>query len=163
MIYDSLNSETTQWLRQCCPALREAFDWIRALPGAPSQGITELRGKQMYVNVHGYDTLSADQCNWESHRHTMDLQYCISGGEVIEWLPSVKLEPSDAYNAAKDTQKWRGKIVSRTQLSMFPGAYAIFLPNELHRPKVGDGINPNVYKLVVKIHEELLNAEKPCG
>ena len=158
MIHDSLNSATTTWLQQCYPALRDAFDWILALPSTPNDGITELRGSRMYVNIHGYHTLPASQCNWESHRHTADLQYCISGGEVIEWLPEVKLEPVGEYNPAKDTQKWIGGVALCTQLRMFPGAYAIFLPNELHRPKVGDGANPAVSKLVVKIHEELLKA-----
>jgi biofilm protein TabA len=156
MIHDSLNSATTRWLQKCYPALREAFDWILTLPSTLIEGITELRGSRMYVNIHGYHTLPANQCNWESHRHTVDLQYCISGGEVIEWLPEVKMEPAGEYNTEKDTQKWIGRVARCTQLKMFPGTYAIFLPNELHRPKIEDGANPCVIKLVVKIHEDLL-------
>jgi len=162
MIHDSLHSATTQLLQERFPVLREAFDWIRSSAGTQAHGITELHGNRMYVNVHGYDTLPASQCNWESHRHTVDLQYCISGGEVIEWLPGIELEPAGEYNSSKDTQKWRGGIITCSQLRMFPGSYAIFLPNELHRPKVNDNANPNVHKLVVKIHEELLHAVRSC-
>lgn len=157
MIHDTLNSSTTQWLKQCYPALREAFDWICALSGTPAPGVTELHGSMMYVNVHGYDTLPVGQCNWESHRHTIDLQYCIRGGEVIDWLPEGMLEPNGEYNAVKDIQKWHGTILSGTHMRMTPGAYSIFLPNELHRPKVSDGNNTNAYKLVVQIHEDLFN------
>jgi YhcH/YjgK/YiaL family protein len=39
---------------------------------------------------------------------------------------------------------------------MIPGTFAIFFPNELHRPKVFDGENPNVRKLVFKIHARRL-------
>lgn len=147
----------TQWLLRWSPVLCDAFDWIRALPPNPALGITELRGNKMYVNVHGYDTLPTGKCKWESHRHTIDLQYCISGGEIIEWLHDVRLEPDGEYNAAKDTQKWSGMTTACAQLHMFPGAYAIFLPNELHRPKICDGVNANVLKLVVKIDAKLLD------
>lgn len=155
MIHDTLNSTTTLWLQQCYPVLREAFDWIRALSGTPTHGITELHGSMMYVNIHGYDTLPISQCNWESHRHTIDLQYCITGGEVIDWLPEGKLEPFGEYNANKDTQTWNDSIIYCSHVLMLPGTYTIFLPNEFHRPKVSDGCNHHVNKLVVKIHNDL--------
>jgi YhcH/YjgK/YiaL family protein len=39
---------------------------------------------------------------------------------------------------------------------MIRGTFAIFLPNELHRPKVADGEASDVRKLVVKIRSSLL-------
>jgi biofilm protein TabA len=157
MIHDTLNTLTTEQLCEWSPVFREAFEWIRGLPECPPPGITELRGRSLYVNVHGYDTLPVGQCLWESHRHTIDLQYCIAGGEIIEWGSGSGLEAQGDYHAEKDTQKWRREPPEPcTQLQMFPGTYAIFLPNELHRPKIHDGVNDGVRKLVVKISAELL-------
>lgn len=156
MIHESLQSATTQLLCESYPVLRVAFEWIRNSSICVPTGIIELRGRDMYVNVHGYDTLPQAQCVWESHQYTVDVQYCISGGEIIEWQPTVELEPAGEYNLAKDAQKWRGGGGDYAQIRMYPGAYAIFLSHELHRPKILDGSNLSVRKLVIKIKEALL-------
>jgi biofilm protein TabA len=156
MIHDILDSITTDWMQQRNPVLTEAFNWIRSMPIQTLEGISELCGSEMYVNVHGYETLPVTECRWESHRHTVDLQYCIEGGEIIEYLPALSLEPAGDYDLSKDTQKWRGEERPVTRLRMLPRVYALFLPNELHRPKVSDGAHPGVRKLVVKIQGHLL-------
>lgn len=156
MVFEQVNSPTAAWLEQRHAVLREALAWIRAMPADAPEGITELRGREMYVNVHSYATLPAMECRWESHRHTIDVQYCISGGEVIDWLPAGSLAPQDDYAEAKDAEHWLPSAVRTTQLVMTPGAFVLFLPGELHRPKVHDGANASVRKLVVKINAPLL-------
>jgi beta-galactosidase beta subunit len=90
------------------------------MPARPKSEITPLRGKKMYVNVHGYKTLSAGSCEWESHQHTVDLQYCIGGGEIIQWtMDRGLLVPVGEYCDEKNTQRGlRGRI-------MRSGAYGI--------------------------------------
>ena len=83
MIWDKINSSTITWLQSGSQVLHAAFDWIKAMPEKPEHGVCEWEGNAFYVNVHGYDTLNADECLWESHRHTVDIQYCIRGGEII--------------------------------------------------------------------------------
>jgi YhcH/YjgK/YiaL family protein len=156
MVFEQINSPTATWLEGKHSVLREAFAWIRALPAHAPDGITELRGREVYVNVHGYDTLSATQRRWESHRQTIDVQYCISGGEVIDWLPAGALAPQNDYGADKDTEHWQSSATRPTQLVMTPGTFVLFLAGELHRPKLHDGTNAAVRKLVVKIHAPLL-------
>ncbi len=157
MFFDHIDSVTARTLESRFPALRKAFAWIRAMPPTPADGITELRGPAMYVNVHGYATLPADQCRWESHHHTIDVQFCIGGGEQIDWLPDGTLAPMNNYDAEKDTEHWRSaEATSPTRLRMFPRAFVVFLPGELHLPKIADGSHPEVRKLVVKIQAHLL-------
>lgn len=155
MICDILDSRTTAWVQDRYPSLRMAFDWLRAMPEHPADLIEELDGPQMYVNVHGYETKASAQCRWESHRHTVDLQYCISGGEAIDWTP-FGLEPLGDYAEAKDAEHWRDAGSPSTRLIMRPRSFVLFLPNELHRPKISDGVNPGIRKLVFKIHASRL-------
>ncbi len=156
MIIDEIDSVTTRWLQSQSNKMHTVFDWIKSMPAKQEHGIFELQGSAFYVNVHGYDTEPAEQCAWESHRHTVDIQYCISGGEMIEWMTQTELTPSGEYNAEKDTQKWLDQNGNRVPLTMRPGLFALFLPHELHRPKIADGTNPHIEKLVVKIDAELL-------
>lgn len=135
---------------------REALDWIRRMQPTQQQGVFEVRAKQMYVNVHGYETLPRENCRFESHRTYIDLQYCISGGEVIEWCPVDVLQPRDEYNGAKDVLHYRAPAVPGGTLRMTPGRFAVFFPPDGHMPKLADGVNPRVEKLVIKIAKELL-------
>ena len=156
MIHDTLNSVTTRLLELRIPVLKQAFDWLRSMPAEPPEGIIELQGCDMYVNVHGYQTLPAAECQWESHRHTVDIQYCIAGGEIIEWLPTGVLTSLDDYFPAKDTEHWQDNGEQPAQLRMTPGAYVMFLPQELHRPKIMNGNQAHIKKLVIKIQNDLL-------
>ena len=151
MIFDTLESTTARWLAERSPKLADAFAWIRTMPATAPNGITELGGPDFYVNVHGYATKPLEECRWESHRHTVDLQYCIAGGELIHWLPTGALASLDDYNPAKEVEHWRDAGSATTLLRMTPGSFAIFFANELHRPQQRDGTNSDVRKLVVKI------------
>lgn len=163
MIHDSIQSPTTRFLCDTHPVFAKAFEWIRNMPENPKSGITELIGQQMYVNVHAYDTLPVNACAWESHTRTIDIQYCIAGGEIIDWLPEGALSTLKSYTEATDTQFWAGDDTEfracprePVSLRMTADSYAIFLPEELHRPKQTDGTNDSVFKLVVKIQAPLL-------
>jgi YhcH/YjgK/YiaL family protein len=136
---------------------REAFDWISRLPAAPAHGIYELRNRQVYANVHGYETRPREACRYESHRVYVDVQYCIVGGEIIEWHPLGDLRPKDEYDGAKDVMHHHSPMQPGAMLRMVPGSFAIFFPEDGHMPKVADGVHPRVEKLVVKIDRMLLS------
>jgi YhcH/YjgK/YiaL family protein len=156
MIIGSIKqAQLTGFLNQIT-VFQRAFGWIRAMPPEPMEGITELEGRDLYANVHGYETRSRESCRWESHRHTADLQFGLAGGELIEWSPIKSPRPSAGYEAEKDFEFWPDDIVAVNTLSLEPGMFAIFLPGELHRPMIKDGVNNAVRKGVVKIHARFL-------
>ncbi|MCC6233670.1 MAG: YhcH/YjgK/YiaL family protein [Verrucomicrobiales bacterium] len=137
-------------------AWRFAFDWLRALPADPEPGIRPLRGDDIYVNVHGYDTLPREQCRFESHRKYVDLQYCIRGAELIDWKLSMTLQPSGPFDEPKDLQfYWLAPSLS--VVHMVPGSFAIFFPTDAHLPKRSDGLERSVFKLVIKVAQHLVN------
>jgi len=133
-----------------------AFDWLKRLPARPEPGIRELRGEDIYVNVHGYDTVPADQARYESHRRYVDLQYCIEGGELIDWQLASTLTPAGPFDESKDLQFYQAGD-SITQIQMRPGSFVIFHPSDAHRPKRSDGIHRSVSKLVIKVAHRLIS------
>src|SRR5439155_23683956 len=82
------------------PVWKEAFEFLKSLPAQPAKGIHPIRGEDMYVNVMEYATLPREQCHFESHRKYVDLQYTITGSEVIEWRRSGELETAGRYDEA---------------------------------------------------------------
>ena len=156
MILSSLdNKQTIAFLRKSA-AFWPAFDWLTKHASTAPDGITELQGASYYVNVHGYDTQAREACRWESHRQTIDLQFCISGGERIDWTSHQPSVLSSKYNAESDTDIWSGELTAEQTLILRPGGFVVFLPGELHRPMITDGENGGTRKLVVKIPSELL-------
>lgn len=137
--------------------LRRCFEWIQTAGNCFPDGITELEGANLFVNVHGYATKLRRDCRWESHRHTADLQFCISGGELIDWSSqALPIGNGETYDAEKDFEFWRKEPPVWNTLGMGPGCFAILLPGELHRPAIRDARHADVRKLVFKIREPLL-------
>lgn len=158
MIYGQLNAADTWNFLLARPAWKTAFEWLKTVTPATAPGIVKLQGDQVYANIHGYSTLPPEQCRFESHRRYFDLQYCISGGEVIDWQLTSALEPDGAFDAERDLQFYKPTAPSRCSMQMVPGAFAIFSPSDAHAPKRSDTRHADVFKLVIKLDVALLVA-----
>jgi YhcH/YjgK/YiaL family protein len=137
------------------PVLRRCMGWVEAAGGVFAEGITQLDGDRFFVNVHGYETKAREACRWESHRATADFQYCISGGECIDW----SLEPAagvSEYIKDRDFEYWAENPADWSSLHLAPGGFAFFAPGELHRPMVTAPGNSAIRKLVFKISADYL-------
>ncbi|MBT7065121.1 MAG: YhcH/YjgK/YiaL family protein [Verrucomicrobia bacterium] len=138
------------------PAFRQALDFIAELPPDPVEGITEILGRDIYMNVHSYPTKARLDCSWESHRHTTDIQLCLSGGEHIDWTPCSPTLSPISYAADRDFEKWQPETEAEETITLAPGRFAIYLPGELHRPMISNGRDCRIKKIAVKIHTNLL-------
>lgn len=156
MLYGRLDLPDTYAMLAAHPVWAEALAWLHALPTGIAPGIHLLRGDAMFANVHGYATKPRAACRYESHRRYIDLQYCISGGEVIEWHPAGALKATDAYDPLKDVIHYAAPAASDASLCLVPRSFAIFFPSDGHMPKIASRIDTRVDKLVIKIDQELL-------
>jgi biofilm protein TabA len=138
------------------PVWKQAFGWIiENAPKQPAFGIHPILGDSMYANVMEYKTVARSGARYESHRKFIDLQYTITGAELIEWSLARTLNSDAGYDQEKDLQFYLPRE-SRTVLHMSPGHFGIFFPQDAHMPKLSDGKEESVYKLVVKIERALL-------
>lgn len=156
MIVADINNKETLNFLSTVPAFRKVLGWIQQLSAAPDNGITELQGQDLFINIHDYETMQRELCNWESHRHTADLQFCISGSEFIDWTPVLPNLLSLNYDATRDFEFWPEQIEVVNTIHLTPGSFVIFLPGELHRPMISDGANSKINKAVAKIQSLLL-------
>jgi YhcH/YjgK/YiaL family protein len=161
MIYGHLSARDTYGFLFSCPAWKTAFDWLGTVTTDTPMGRTLIAGEEVYANVHGYETLPAEDCPFESHRRFVDLQYCIAGGETIEWSLVSGLKPNGDYNEANDIQFYTRPGPAVTGLKMAPGSFAVFFPSDGHAPKVEDRTNRSVFKVVIKVNARLLTGSKP--
>jgi biofilm protein TabA len=175
MLYAKLDTPSTYTPLLGHPVWEEAFEALQKLTTESPLGIIELRGKDMFINVHTYDTLPEDECRFEGHRDMIDVQYIIAGGELVDWVLKEELKEDGEYLVAKDFQFYqapegrgqgtevrsqasgvRSQEFNQTRIHLLSGYFGVFFPEDGHRPKLNDGIHQSVYKAVVKIHRKLL-------
>jgi YhcH/YjgK/YiaL family protein len=133
MLYAKLNTPSTYTPLLGNPAWEEALAGLRKLNVDSPLGIIELRGKDMYINVHSYETLPEDGCRFEGHRDMIDIQYIIAGGELVDWVLKEELEEDGAYLVEKDFQFYqapRALEVETLKGSMVEGKYVELEPTE---------------------------------
>jgi biofilm protein TabA len=156
MIFAKLNSPSIYTPLIGHPVWELGLSFLQELNELSSPGITELRGNKMFVNVHTYLTKTELDCRFEGHRNMIDLQYIIKGGELIDWYLKEELEEDGLYDVEKDFQFYKCPTnLSGSRISLKTGHFAIFFPEDGHRPQINDGQNDSVLKAVVKIDREL--------
>ena len=105
--------------------------------------------KRCFAVVTEYDTVSAEERQWEAHKRYIDVQYVVSGDEYFEYAPVGDLENPGAYNRGEDTYNLEGKGIV---LPNKPGHFAVFFPQDGHKPGLcGDGKPSAVKKVIVKV------------
>jgi YhcH/YjgK/YiaL family protein len=140
------------------PIFRDSLAWIAANAATAAEGTHELGQPGWFVNVHGYVTQPEQDCVWENHTRTVDLQYLIAGAEAIRVLPVEKLGTPTKVEDARDMQKFAAPAEVGHLIALRPGDLAVFLPGEAHCPKIALGEPAPLRKLVVKIPVALLEA-----
>lgn len=146
MVLDSLvNSSKYEGLH---PAFKQAFDFIKNTDFTKLEpGKIELNGKELFVNyaeVTGKDEATAKM---ETHNNYIDIQVAIRQSEQMGYTPTCQLkEPRDSYNAEKDVTFFYDK--AETMLTVNPGEFAIFFPEDGHQPGIGTG---TWRKVIVKV------------
>jgi YhcH/YjgK/YiaL family protein len=149
MIVDSLaNAKLYHALH---PRLAAAFDYLASFDAATPDGKYPIDADRVHVLVQSYITKPAAEKKWESHRRYLDVQYIVSGRERITAAPIAALTGATEYNEAKDVINYGGAEGDASTLYLERGQFAIFLPDDGHRPGVAVDASEDVRKVVVKV------------
>lgn len=131
------------------PLFAKAFDYIKSLDLKSAEtGKSDLsEGLKIIVSEKEGMTAAESAAKFECHDKNIDIQLCISGTEQIGWKPrntcsSLKGE----YNAEKDVSFYNDAPDMYFQLC--DNQFAIFFPEDVHAPMIGEGI---IKKMVVKV------------
>lgn len=109
------------------------------------------RGVTLIVSVQEYETRPREERKFEGHKEYIDIQYIVSGEEEMDVCDLSRTEPVTAYDEDKDCQFFT-PIKQPTRLSVSAGDYAVFFPDDIHKPGISPaGKATAVKKIVVKI------------
>lgn len=112
-------------------------------------GRTDLDDDSLFVTISEYTSKDKDQTRYESHRKYIDIQYVISGKELMGIAPLDSVKVTQPYNEAGDIAYYNydgGDYRLAT-----PANFLIFFPENAHRPSLKAGDNEPVKKIVAKM------------
>ncbi len=113
-----------------------------------AKGKYPIDGDNVSASVTEDPSKDYEKTNWESHRKVVDLQYVISGEEVMGIYPSAKATVTKEYDEKKDVANYSAE--GKLHHSVL-GTFFLFFPSDAHRPNITPGGNKVVKKLVIKI------------
>lgn len=131
--------------------------WDKAFIFLKSSDLTALElkrydidGDNLYAPVSEYLTKNEEDARYEAHQKYIDIQYVISGKELIGVAPmSQKNDVLEAYDSTKDIEFLT--VTGGENRPALPDKFFIFFPDDAHRPGLKDGENSPVRKVVVKV------------
>ena len=110
----------------------------------------DIDGDNVYAPVSEYMTKSEEAARFEVHRKYADIQYVISGKELIGISPlAMQKEILEPYDAARDIEFMT--VTRGVDFKAQPDRFFIFFPEDVHRPGLRDGDSTKVKKVVVKV------------
>ena len=147
MIKDSLKNANTYF--NLSENLKKGLEWlINNNMAEISCGKHVIDGDAVYASVQEYETkLNA---KYEAHRKYIDIQYMISGKELVGVLDIAKCKTCDAYDENSDLEFLETSVKDEFQ-NLREGEFLILYPHDAHKPSIADGEKTIVKKVVVKV------------
>jgi YhcH/YjgK/YiaL family protein len=144
------------------PVIRQALDFLAQhdfQDFAPGK-IDIIPGK-LFCLLQEMDSVPLEVARPESHRQFIDIQYLISGTERM----GVSSVENGLHTVTEDRTPQQDILFwhideGETLVTLTPGMFAIFFPDDIHRPccHLQDSMVNHLRKAVIKIDRQLLEA-----
>jgi len=111
-----------------------------------------LQEPDVFAQISSYQTKPPREGRVEAHQRFVDIQIVLSGSEIIEVTPLCGLIPETEDDEQNDIRFYKVPDVPAVRLLLTPGSFALFYPQDTHRP----GLTPHsgttaVKKVIIKI------------
>ena len=128
----------------------KAFAFLRNTDFAHTAlGRIEL-GDNMFATVSEYLPKDRESTLFEIHQKYIDIQYVVSGKELIDVAPLKNMTVTKPYHSENDIAF--GDVTGFSEIRMSPERFLILFPADAHRPGMKDGKDSVlIRKVVVKV------------
>ncbi len=147
MIFDNL--ENAQLYYPISDKIKEAFNFIKSTDWKNLAPGKYVHNDDIYGNLQEYYTKAPSEAEFEVHRNYYDIQYVISGEEVMGFGYLDNFQVTKEYDEEKDVAF--GECPSSNVL-VKEGYFTFFAPKDAHKPCLNvSGESKKVKKVIVKI------------
>ena len=129
----------------------KAFEILRdSTLSQKEDGRYTVDGDKVYYMIQRYTTRPMSQGKLEAHRKYIDIQFLLSGEELLGYAPVKDLTVAEKYNPQKDIAFFNTpKDVTKIKLE--PGLFCILFPDDAHLPCCHLAEPAEARKVVIKI------------
>ena len=112
-------------------------------------GKTALEGESLFASVAEYLPKNKEEVRYESHEKYIDIQYVISGKELMGITTREKVVVDESYNKEMDITFYTfdGGVYRLAT----PACFFIFFPDDMHRSSISTADTVFVKKVVIKV------------
>jgi len=150
MIYDS--TENVECYCDETDAIYRAVQFVRDFDLSLPDGKYEIEGGNIFAMVQSVTTESAEGKLFEAHQDYIDVQAVLQGCERQDVVPlaSEDIKIMQEYDSRKDLMLFEVPEHFST-IIMKPGMFAVYGPDDGHRPCCSVGDPQDIRKVCVKI------------
>lgn len=121
-----------------------------------STGVYEIVGQNIYAQVFDTETQAKAQGRPEVHRKFIDVQFSVQGKEKIGFaVDTGNNKITEELLESRDVIFYE-QMENEMELIMQPGSFAVFFPEDVHRPACENGGCTSIRKVVVKVNRAML-------
>ncbi len=148
MVYDNIvNIHLYKGLSE---DIAKGLEYLQSLDSSICVGVYEVTPYIKAV-VSEYNTMHINENGYESHVDYIDIQYLVSGEEIILCKPTAELLLTKGYNKMNDIAFYCNTVSEPSALKLGKGYFAILYPNDGHEPGICVNNPMKVKKVVIKI------------
>jgi YhcH/YjgK/YiaL family protein len=140
---------------------RKASAIIAALTPESPDGDIPVEGRDVFIRVLTYNTVTRDKAVLETHRSYVDIQLTLKGDERIAIWPAGELRVRTPYDPAKDAVYYEPSGSPAVELTLRPGFAGVFFPEDAHMPALIDEHPAEIRKVVVKVGVDRCSNARP--
>lgn len=129
------------------PRIQKVVDFIAKndLAAIPS-GKKQIDGDDVFGNFQTLQGKTKEDAKLETHNVMLDIQVPFTEPETMGYTPRIELPKTD-YNAESDISFYEG--AAEQYVTVYPGEFAIFLPQDGHAPCIAPG--KELSKVIFKV------------
>ena len=128
------------------PLFAQAIEFLKSTDlNTHELGKVVLKEGELFVNFAAARPKTKDDAKIETHNNFIDIQIPLTGTELMGYMPRTDLAEAE-YNAEKDVTFYPGHATD--YLTVKPGMFAIFFPEDAHAPGVTE---VELKKVIVKV------------
>lgn len=148
MIFDKI--ENSELYSVISSNLKKGFDFLKSTDLEKLEpGRHDIDGNEVFALVSEYETKKHIDCKPEAHRVYTDIQYLVSGNEIISYEPLTNQTPTLEHNPEKDIAFYSGNL---SPIVISKGMFAVFFPQDIHQPcMMINDLPGKVKKIVIKL------------
>ena len=148
MIFDNINNN--EYYKNLSADIYAGLTFLKQVSPSIAFGTYQINPRVKAI-VSEYTTKEINENGFEAHRDYIDIQYLISGEEVINSLPLEYLKETKPYNKEIDAAFYEETNIKPQELLLGNGYFAILFPQDGHMPQLCVNKPEKVKKVVIKV------------